>query len=46
MGLVRRVGRFWTFGHTPGTTKAELLLAEEEGSLEYPYTLDLRKAKV
>ena len=42
----RRVGRFWTFGHTPGTTKAELLLAEEEGSLEYPYTLDLRKAKV
>jgi uncharacterized protein (DUF2126 family) len=40
----RRVGRFWNFGHTPRTTKAELILADEGNSPEYPYTLDLRKA--
>ena len=40
----RRVGRFWNFGHTPGTSKAELILADEGNSPEYPCTLDLRKA--
>jgi uncharacterized protein (DUF2126 family) len=40
----RRVGRFWNFGHTLGTAKAELLLAEEGNSPEYPCTLDLRRA--
>ncbi len=40
----RRVGRFWNFGHTPGTVKSELLLADEGNSPEYPYTLDLRKS--
>ncbi len=40
----RRVGRFWNFGHTPGTQKAELILADEGCSQEHPYTLDLRRA--
>jgi uncharacterized protein (DUF2126 family)/transglutaminase-like putative cysteine protease len=40
----RRVGRFWNFGHTLGTAKAELLWAEEGNSPEYPCTLDLRRA--
>jgi uncharacterized protein (DUF2126 family)/transglutaminase-like putative cysteine protease len=39
----RRVGRFWNFGHTPGTHKAELLMADQGYSLEFPYTLDLRR---
>jgi len=39
----RRVGRFWNFGHTPGTMKADLILADEACSQEHPYTLDLRR---
>jgi len=40
----RRGGRFWNFGHTPGTQKAELLMADAGNTPEYPYTLDLRRA--
>jgi len=36
----RRVARFWSYGHTPGAMAAP----PEERSLEYPYTLDLRRA--
>jgi uncharacterized protein (DUF2126 family) len=39
----RRVGRFWNFGHTPGTLKADLILADEGYTSEHPYTLDLRR---
>jgi uncharacterized protein (DUF2126 family)/transglutaminase-like putative cysteine protease len=39
----RRVGRFWDFGHTPGTIKSELILADKGNTAEYPYTLDLRR---
>ncbi len=38
----RRAGRFWNFGHTPGTTKAELIFSDAGISAEYPCTLDLR----
>jgi uncharacterized protein (DUF2126 family) len=38
-----RVGRFWDFGHTPGTIKSELILADKGNTAEYPYTLDLRR---
>jgi uncharacterized protein (DUF2126 family)/transglutaminase-like putative cysteine protease len=40
----RRVGRFWNFGHTPGTLKADLILADEGYTSEHPYTLDLRRS--
>ena len=42
----RRVGRFWNFGHTPGTAKADLILTEEGNSPEYPCTLDLRRLPI
>ena len=35
----RRVSRFWSHGHSPGKVEAPL----EETSLDYPYTLDLRR---
>jgi uncharacterized protein (DUF2126 family) len=37
----RRLNRFAAMGHTPGT----LVVAEPQRSLEFPFTLDLRKAK-
>jgi uncharacterized protein (DUF2126 family)/transglutaminase-like putative cysteine protease len=39
----RRVARFWNFGHSQGPVDAERLLADDGGTPEYPYTLDLRK---
>jgi uncharacterized protein (DUF2126 family) len=36
----RRVARFWPYGHTPGPMTAPA----EERSLDFPYTLDLRRA--
>jgi len=36
----RRVERFWPYGHTPGP----MTPPAEEGSADYPYTLDLRRA--
>lgn len=35
----RRIARFWTHGHSHGKVEAPL----EETSLDYPYTLDLRR---
>ncbi|MCA6216197.1 transglutaminase family protein [Ideonella sp. B7] len=35
----RRLARFFPFGHTPG----KMVVAEAERSLEFPFTLDLRK---
>jgi uncharacterized protein (DUF2126 family) len=37
----RRLGRFFRFGHTPGTLKVEPARA----SLEFPFTLDLRRRR-
>jgi uncharacterized protein (DUF2126 family) len=36
----RRLARFFTIGHTPGTMR----VAPPERSLEFPFTLDLRTA--
>ena len=36
----RRLARFFPFGHTPG----QMVVAEAERSLEFPFTLDLRRA--
>jgi len=36
----RRLARFFTMGHTPGQLRA----GEPQRSLEFPYTLDLRRA--
>jgi uncharacterized protein (DUF2126 family) len=36
----RRLGRFFAMGHTPGTME----VAEPQRSLEFPFTLDLRRA--
>lgn len=35
----RRIARFWTHGHSHGKVEAP----QEETSLDYPYTLDLRR---
>ena len=35
----RRIARFWTHGHSHGKVEAP----PEETSLDYPYTLDLRR---
>ena len=37
----RRLGRFFRFGHTPGALKVEPARA----SLEFPFTLDLRRRR-